>query len=140
VYIATSRRWDREHNKRIERHQAGRGLQWTTIEEETEIGQVDIEERVAVIDCVTLWLTNLFTDTDYHVEPALNNAKVQIDMLAGMNAKILIISNEIGMGGHAVTEAGRKFTELQGFTNQYIAECADEVVFMVSGIPVTIKS
>ncbi|MNE99501.1 Bifunctional adenosylcobalamin biosynthesis protein CobU [compost metagenome] len=70
----------------------------------------------------------------------LEQAKAEFEKMAGQeNATILIITNEIGMGVHAETHIGRKFTELQGWMNQYLAKKADEVVLMVSGIPVKIK-
>ena len=95
---------------------------------------------MAVIDCVTLWLTNFFVDTKNDVELSLELAKTEIDKIANQeNATIIIVSNEIGMGLHADTHIGRKFTELQGWMNQYIAKKSDTVVLMVSGIPVTIK-
>ncbi|HZE84247.1 MAG TPA: bifunctional adenosylcobinamide kinase/adenosylcobinamide-phosphate guanylyltransferase, partial [Puia sp.] len=65
--------------------------------------------------------------------------KKEIDELSQQKALLIIISNEIGMGVHAETEAGRKFTDLQGWMNQYIASKAMKVILMISGIPVTIK-
>jgi adenosylcobinamide kinase/adenosylcobinamide-phosphate guanylyltransferase len=92
-----------------------------------------------VIDCVTLWLTNFYTDTHYDIQQSLKLAKEEFDILIRQEATLIIISNELGMGVHAETEVGRKFVELQGWMNQYIAAKADKAVFMVSGIPVTIK-
>jgi adenosylcobinamide kinase/adenosylcobinamide-phosphate guanylyltransferase len=69
----------------------------------------------------------------------LQQCKQEIDKLNTAENTIIIISNELGMGMHAETEIGRKFTDLQGWMNQYIAQKADKVVLMVSGIPVTIK-
>jgi len=92
------------------------------------------------VDCVTLWLTNFFVDTKNDVELCLEQAKAEFDTLVTQkDATIIIITNEIGMGVHAQTHIGRKFTELQGWMNQYLAKKADEVVLMVSGIPVKIK-
>jgi len=92
-----------------------------------------------VIDCVTLWLTNFFVDTKYDIEKALEIAKEEINKLVEIDANIIIISNEIGMGLHANSESGRKFTQLQGWTNQHIAKLADKATFMVSGLPLTLK-
>ena len=63
VYMATAHVWDEEFRQRVERHQQRRGLQWTNIEEERQLSQHDVTGRVVLIDCVTLWLTNLFFDT-----------------------------------------------------------------------------
>ena len=91
------------------------------------------------MDCVTLWLSNLFSEAKGDVDESLRVAKQEIDRLPS-EKNWIIISNEIGMGLHAETEIGRKFTDLQGWVNQYIAGKADEVIFMVSGIPMKIKS
>ena len=139
VYIATARRWDKEFENRIERHQNDRDERWETIEEERLVSTVPIEGKVVVIDCVTLWLTNFFMDSGNNTEASLIQFKNEIDLLSEMQATIIIISNELGMGLHAETETGRKFTDLQGWANQYIAAKASKVVFMVSGIPVLIK-
>jgi len=139
-YLATSRIWDGNHRKRIDRHIADRDERWTSIEEEKEIAKVITTGSVVVIDCVTLWLTNFFVDTKNDVSQSLTLAKQEFDKLLQINATIIIISNEIGMGVHATTEIGRKFTELQGWMNQHIAKHADKAILMVSGIPVEIKS
>ncbi|WP_420553178.1 bifunctional adenosylcobinamide kinase/adenosylcobinamide-phosphate guanylyltransferase [Tenacibaculum aiptasiae] len=138
-YLATSRIWDDDFKKRVNRHISDRDERWTTIEEEKLISTKITKEMTVVIDCVTLWLTNFFVDTKYDIEQALKLAKKEIDALAKIDAKIIIISNEIGMGLHANSESGRKFTELQGWVNQYIAKKADKATFMVSGLPLTLK-
>jgi adenosylcobinamide kinase/adenosylcobinamide-phosphate guanylyltransferase len=92
-----------------------------------------------VIDCVTLWITNFFSEFHGDVNGCLEACRREIDRLATKDAVLIFISNELGMGLHADTEAGRKFTDLQGWINQHIAGMADEVIFMVSGIPLRIK-
>ena len=139
IYLATSRIWDDDFKKRVDRHISDRDDRWTTVEEEKWLSNVITEKQTVVIDCVTLWLTNFFVDTKYDIEEALALAKSEIDKLKGIDAHIIIISNEIGMGLHANSESGRKFTQLQGWTNQYIAQHADKAIFMVSGLPLTLK-
>lgn len=139
IYLATARKWDKDFEKRIERHRNERDSSWTSVEEEKELSKVLMKGKVTVIDCVTLWLTNFYTDTKYNVEESLKQAKQEFDRAAKVDATLIIISNEIGMGVHADTEIGRKFVELQGWVNQYIAAKADKAIFMVSGIPVSIK-
>ena len=139
IYIATARKWDAEFQKRIDRHQSDRDDRWESIEAEKHLSLLDLSNRVAVIDCVTLWLTNFFVDTQYDIEASLKAFKSEIQSLAQQNTTLIIISNEIGMGVHAETEIGRKFTDLQGWANQYLGQLADEVTFMVSGIPMKIK-
>jgi adenosylcobinamide kinase/adenosylcobinamide-phosphate guanylyltransferase len=139
VYVATARKWDDEFGERIRRHQLERDSRWTSIEEEKAIGSLDLSGQVVVIDCVTLWITNFFLDTLNDVEASLEACKKEIDALCRQKATLLIISNEIGMGVHADSEIGRKFTDLQGWMNQYIAGKAVKAILMVSGIAVTIK-
>ena len=139
IYIATARIWDENFQKRIDRHISDRGNQWTTIEEEKWISSVISEKQTVVIDCITLWITNFFIDSKYDVEESLQLIKKEIRKVLKINANVIIISNEIGMGLHPTTESGRKFTELQGWTNQFIAEHAHKAYFMVSGLPLTLK-
>jgi adenosylcobinamide kinase/adenosylcobinamide-phosphate guanylyltransferase len=139
VYLATARHWDDDFEKRIQRHQSERDERWTSIEEEKNISGLSFSHKVVVVDCVTLWLTNFFTDNKYDIDASLQQCKQEIDKLNTVENTFIIISNELGMGMHAETEIGRKFTDLQGWMNQYIAKKANKVVFMVSGIPVMIK-
>ncbi|MBC7607589.1 MAG: bifunctional adenosylcobinamide kinase/adenosylcobinamide-phosphate guanylyltransferase [Burkholderiales bacterium] len=140
MYVATARKWDEDFKLRVDRHQKNRDAQWINIEKEKQLSEIDFSGRVAIVDCVTLWLTNFFVDTKNDVELSLEQSKIEIDAIAKQeNTTIIIVTNEIGMGVHAETHIGRKFTELQGWMNQYIAQKAETVVLMVSGIPVKIK-
>ncbi|MFH7004757.1 bifunctional adenosylcobinamide kinase/adenosylcobinamide-phosphate guanylyltransferase [Flavobacterium bizetiae] len=140
IYVATARKWDADFQNRIDRHQQERDERWTNIEEEKYLSKIDFTGKVALIDCVTLWLTNFFTDHQYDVNLSLEEAKKEFLSIANQeNASLIIVTNEIGMGVHAETHIGRKFTELQGWMNQFLASNANEVVLMVSGIPVKIK-
>ncbi|RYJ37739.1 Cobalbumin biosynthesis protein [Flavobacterium anhuiense] len=140
LYVATARKWDDDFQNRIDRHQQERDEHWTNIEKEKYLSEIDFSGKTALIDCVTLWLTNFFIDTKNDVELSLEEAKKEFLAIAKHeNANIIIVTNEIGMGVHAETHIGRKFVELQGWMNQFLASNADEVVLMVSGIPVKIK-
>lgn len=139
VYVATARKWDGDFQKRIERHQSERDNRWTSIEEEKHISKLDLKDKVVMIDCVTLWLTNFYVDAKNKVDESLSQAKAEFEKIKSMKGTFIFITNEIGMGVHAETEIGRKFVELQGWMNQHIAKNADRVILMVSGIPVTIK-
>lgn len=139
VYLATARKWDTDFEKRIARHQAERDDRWVNIEDEKNISSVGEENRVIVLDCITLWLTNIFIDTKNNVEESLAFAKAELQNAFDKPCTWIIISNEIGMGVHATTEVGRKFVELQGWINQHIAARADNAFLMVSGIAVKIK-
>lgn len=139
VYIATARIWDAEFRQRVDRHRAERDERWTSLEEEKLLSKLPLSGRVAVIDCVTLWITNFFSDLRYDIDACLAACKAEIEALLEQDVRLIVISNEIGMGLHADTEAGRKFTDLQGWVNQYLAGRADQVIFMISGVPLTVK-
>ncbi|WP_297448500.1 bifunctional adenosylcobinamide kinase/adenosylcobinamide-phosphate guanylyltransferase [uncultured Alistipes sp.] len=139
VYIATSRVWDDEHRRRIERHRADRGPQWTNIEEEKHPSVHDLGGRTVVVDCVTLWCTNFFFDLGGDTDRALAEAKAEFDLLAAVDADFIFVTNEIGLGGVSENALQRRFTDLQGWVNQYIAQRADAVYMMVSGLPLRIK-
>jgi adenosylcobinamide kinase/adenosylcobinamide-phosphate guanylyltransferase len=139
VYVATAHIWDEEFRERVRRHQARRGPQWTNIEEELQLSRHDLTGRVAVIDCVTLWLTNFFFAHESDVDLSLELAKAEFDRFTAADATYIFVTNEIGSGGVSDSAIQRKFTDLEGWMNQYIASKADEVILMVSGIAVKIK-
>ncbi len=134
VYVATAHVWDEEFRERVRRHQERRGPQWTNIEEEKYLSRHDLTGRVAVIDCVTLWLTNFFFESQ-DVDKTLQAVKEEFDRFTARDATYIFVTNEIGSGGISVDAVQRRFTDLQGWMNQYIASRADEVILMVSGIP-----
>ena len=139
VYLATARIWDEEFRERVKRHQARRGPQWTNLEEEKFLSRHDLSGRVVVVDCLTLWCTNFFFDLESDVDRALEAVKAELDRFLVQDATFLLVTNEIGSGGTSENDLQRRFTDLQGWVNQYAAACADEVVLMVCGIPVKIK-
>jgi adenosylcobinamide kinase/adenosylcobinamide-phosphate guanylyltransferase len=140
VYLATARIWDNDFAKRVERHKSERDNRWTTIEEEKNLSSLQLADKTVVLDCITLWLTNIFSDQGFDLEKALNEAKKEWNLFTKQEFTLLVVTNEIGMSLHAQTESGRKFVELQGRINQYIAGMANEAYLMVSGISVKIKT
>lgn len=139
IYLATARIWDEEFRERVRLHQERRGDEWTNIEEEKYLSKLELRDRTVLIDCVTLWATNFFFDNGGSVEPALALLKAEFDKLCLVDTNLIIVTNEIGLGGVSLDATQRRFTSLQGWLNQYIAERADRVTFMVSGIPMQIK-
>jgi len=164
IYLATSRIWDEEFALRVSRHKESRGPCWTNVEEEKELSKHDVSGRVVLIDCVTLWGTNIFYDLskelensclerdgvnnnlntkvlekDYLVQESLRRLKAEFDLFTSQDATFIFVSNEIGMCGVDVNKFQRQFTDMQGWANQYIASNADEVILMVSGISMKIK-
>ena len=138
VYVATAHVWDEEFRERVKKHQERRGPEWTNIEEEKELSRHDLTGRVAVIDCITLWCTNYFFELQ-KVDTALEALKAEFDKFTAHDATYIFVTNEIGMGGISDNAVQRKFTDLQGWMNQYVASQADEVILMVSGIAVKVK-
>ena len=139
VYVATAHIWDEEFRERVRRHQERRGPQWTNIEEELYLSRHDLTGRVAVIDCVTLWLTNFFFANNSDVDKSLELAKAEFDAFTAHDATYIFVTNEIGCGGVSDNALQRRFTDLQGWMNQYIAQKSDEVILMISGIPLKVK-
>ena len=140
VYIATAHPWDDEFRERIRRHQERRGPQWTNIEEERELSSHDVEGRVVLVDCLTLWATNyFFANEGKDVDEVLTELKDEFVRFTRQNATFIFVTNEIGMGGVSPNAVQRRFTDLLGWLNQFVASEADEVILMVSGIAVRVK-
>ena len=139
VYVATAHIWDDEFRERVRIHQKRRGPEWTNLEKERQLSQLQLPGRVILIDCVTLWATNFFFDFQSDVERSLQALKHEFDAFTAQEATFILVTNEIGAGGVSENGIQRKFTDLLGWANQYIASKAEEVYWMVSGIPVKIK-
>jgi adenosylcobinamide kinase/adenosylcobinamide-phosphate guanylyltransferase len=140
IMLATSRVYDdADHAARIARHKADRGPEWTTIEEARNLARADLAGKIVVVDCATLWLTNVFLDSMQRVQDTHDAALAELARVAEIDATWIFVSNELGMAPHAATETGRKFVDLQGFLNQAIAARAAAVTLMVAGIPLAVK-
>ena len=142
VYVATAHIWDEEFRQRVIKHQERRGSQWINIEEEKYLSRHNLTGQVAVIDCITLWLTNFFSSENSEnsdISETLETVKEEFDKFTAQEATFIFVTNEIGSGGVSPNAIQRRFTDLEGWMNQYVAAKADEVILMVSGIPVKIK-
>lgn len=141
VYLATAHVWDDEFQERVKRHQERRGPEWTNIEEERWLSRHNVEGRVVLVDCLTLWATNFFFSdgAEADVDAALETMKKEFDRFTLQDATFIFVTNEIGAGGTPVNDVQRRFTDLLGWFNQYVASKADNVVMMVCGIPVKVK-
>ncbi len=140
LYIATAQVGDDEMAERVRKHQARRGSQWTTIEEPLRIGTVVVPpEHAALVDCLTMLSTNAYFSSGEDVDAALAMVKAEIDALVSQDTTIVFVTNEIGMGGIGGSAMVRRFTDLMGWVNSYVAGIASDVYLMVSGIPVKIK-
>lgn len=140
IYIATAKVWDDDFRHRVEIHKQRRGPEWTTIEECLKVGDIDIPEGATILlDCLTLLSTNWLFECNENIEDAMVNISMQLDMLFAKKADFIIVTNEIGLGGISENPLQRKFADLQGSINQYVASIADEVFMIVSGIPLKLK-
>ena len=94
TYLATARCWDDEFRERISRHQSDRGEQWDNLEEEVEISNLSLTGKVVLMDCVTLWLTNIFTDNNFDRNKSLEIAKDQWSKFVSQDFTLIVVSNE----------------------------------------------
>ena len=142
LYLATCEALDEEMAQRIEHHKKMRGPEWQTIEEPVEITDRIRQHRdrveVILLDCITLWLSNLLTkgNDDLKIMDEINRF---IEMMKEVPSSFIIVSNEVGMGIVPADPLSRRFRDLSGMINQRIAEGVDTVIFMVSGIPIFLK-
>ncbi len=139
IYLATARCWDEEFEKRIARHKSDRGEKWSTIEETLNISKHKLSGSVVLMDCVTLWLTNIFMEFEMDSVRALQWAKQEWRGLLEQDFTLIVVSNEIGMGVVAAEPTTRAFVDMQGWMNQFIAMGADEAYAMFSGLPIKLK-
>jgi adenosylcobinamide kinase/adenosylcobinamide-phosphate guanylyltransferase len=137
-FLATSEPLDNEMQTRIANHQKERGPDWHTIECPTDICQ-PIQNNAheysgMILDCITLWISNLMCqDMD---EVSIKNQIAQfLDALKSIKCPIIIVSNEVGLGIVPDNAMARSYRDLVGYANQQIAAISDSVVFMVAGIP-----
>jgi len=142
LYLATCEALDEEMVRRIEHHQLRRGLDWQTVEEPIKIAEAikqhQNDTEVILLDCMTLWLSNLLMRKKDDRE-IMNEVNRLVDTVSPGQTSFVFVSNEVGMGLVPVEPLGRRFRDLSGMANQRIAEVAQTVVFMVSGIPIFLK-
>ena len=139
LYLATAEAGDEEMAARIARHRADRRLGWTTLEEPLEVARALGAEarpgRVVVVDCLTLWLSNLIL-AGWEPGAAVAGLAEAIGALAG---PAILVSNEVGMGIVPDHKLGREFRDWQGRANREIAHACDAAVFIAAGLPVQLK-
>ena len=140
VYLATARVYDEEMRHRVEIHKQRRAHQWCNMESPLYITEHEFQDSdVVLLDCLTLWATNWFFELGEQLEKALGEMKRQIEAATNTGATFIMVTNEVGLGGISANAIQRRFADLQGYLNQFVAQKADDVYLIVSGIPVKIK-
>lgn len=137
TYIATAEVTDAEMQDRIARHRAQRGDGWMTVEAPLDLAGALADARGFVLaDCITVWIGNLM----HHGEDVPAALDRLIRVLERHEARIVIVSNEVGLSIVPENAMARQFRDLQGIANQRLAEVADEVIFVAAGLPLVLKS
>jgi adenosylcobinamide kinase/adenosylcobinamide-phosphate guanylyltransferase len=142
AYLATAQALDEEMAERIRRHRENRSGDWQTLEEPIKVTGCIEEEgdrfNLILLDCLTLWVSNLMT-AGWDEEKILEEANRLLDACRQAKGSLILVGNEVGMGIVPENAQARLFRDLSGFIQQKVAREADEVYFMVSGLPVRIK-
>jgi adenosylcobinamide kinase/adenosylcobinamide-phosphate guanylyltransferase len=142
-YLATGYAGDGEMAERIARHRARRGDDWHTIEEPLELAEAvtgnDGRFSVLLVDCVTLWLSNLLFRENGGPAEALREVEKFTDTFGKLKTPMIIVTNEVGMGIVPEHPLARTFRDLAGEANELIAAKADEVYVTISGLPLKLK-
>lgn len=139
LYIAIAQAFDAEMEDRITRHQADRGPRWTTLDVPLDLPAAILAnaapDRVLLVDCLTLWTSNLmFAERDLDAETeALATAVAQAP------GPVLLVANEVGLGIVPDNALARRFRDVAGRLNQAVAAAADEVQFVAAGLPLRLK-
>ena len=138
VYVATAEALDAEMRERIAKHRARRGNEWLERETPLELVTALVEtdgQGARLVDCLTLWLSNLMhAERDWEKEAIL-----LAETLARQNSPVVLVTNEVGLGIVPDNALARRFRDAAGILNQMVARVADEVEFVVAGLPMRVK-
>ena len=141
LFVATARRYDDDMYARIDRHRAERGADFTTVEEPLALPEVLLGATgydVAVVDCLTLWLSNLLLD-GVAADAVERRVEELAQALRRAPCHVVLVTNEVGMGLHPETALGRAFRDLAGRAHQKLSAVSDEVHLAVLGLVVRLK-
>ena len=141
TYIATSQPLDGEMNQRVAQHRARRPAEWALVEEPLALAQALREnaatDRCLLVDCLTLWLTNLLMLDD--PERLIAEREALLDCISVLPGEVIFVSNETGMGVVPLGELTRRYVDEAGWLHQALAERCQRVVLTVAGLPLTLK-
>ncbi|MFW6147597.1 MAG: bifunctional adenosylcobinamide kinase/adenosylcobinamide-phosphate guanylyltransferase [Thermodesulfobacteriota bacterium] len=143
IFLATAQALDREMEERILRHRSERGSEWLTVEEPIELASAirttDKQDTVILVDCLTLWLNNLFMKYRDEREKIDRNIDDLVNQLSYVRGVVVVVSNEVGMGIVPEDELSRRYRDAAGLLNQRVAGVADRVVAILAGQPLVVK-
>lgn len=146
IYLATAEAGDDEMRARIERHKTDRSASWQTVEEPVRLGEAigryAGKGRCLLIDCLTLWLSNVLFGKSGELQLALfrREKDALLEALVRRPGRILMVSNEVGQGIVSVDASVRRFVDEAGRLHQEIASISDRVVMITAGLPLVLKS
>lgn len=139
IFLASGEAGDEEMRDRIARHRADRGTAWQTVEEPVavleQLRQLAGNETFVLFDCVTLWISNLI-HREQDVRASVDELVRELPRLPG---RIVVVSNEVGLGIVPENALARRFRDEAGYANQRLAEACDEVIFVAAGLPLKLK-
>ncbi len=142
AYLATAQAVDAEMVSRIEQHRSRRGAEWDTYEEPLALAELlpklGAKYDVVLIDCLTLWLSNVMEHSDGDEEVRRKMDEL-LHALRGFGGACIVVSNEVGLGIVPENPVARRFRDLAGVMNQKVAKIADEAYLIASGIPMRLK-
>ncbi|MFV7499967.1 bifunctional adenosylcobinamide kinase/adenosylcobinamide-phosphate guanylyltransferase [Acinetobacter pittii] len=141
TYVATAQALDPEMQSRIEHHQNQRPAHWSLVEEPLYLAnalqKIDRPNQIILVDCLTLWLTNLLLLDDQSVQQL--ECEQLLKVLPTLESEIILVSNETGLGVVPLGEISRRFVDEAGRLHQALGQIADKVVFCVAGFPMILK-
>ena len=141
TYIATAQAFDHEMQARIDHHQAQRPGHWTVIEEPLYLAdcliELDQPNQLILVDCLTLWMSNLLMHENAELQ--MQQCQKLLDILPILQAEVILVSNETGLGVIPMGEISRKFVDESGRLHQQLGQVAEKVVFCVAGFPMMLK-
>ncbi|QNW93321.1 bifunctional adenosylcobinamide kinase/adenosylcobinamide-phosphate guanylyltransferase [Acinetobacter seifertii] len=141
TYVATAQALDPEMQSRIAHHQNQRPVHWALVEERlflaNALKKIDQPNQIILVDCLTLWLTNLLLLEDQSVQQF--ECEQLLKVLPTLESEIILVSNETGLGVVPLGEISRRFVDEAGRLHQALGQIADKVVFCVAGFPMILK-
>lgn len=154
LFVATAEAGDEEMRQRIEEHKKIRPSKWRTLEVTTHVGDRIRQEigamQTVIVDCITLLVNNIFnrylnssgelSDASLIEKEVIAEISALVDCISQVNARFIIVTNEVGLGLVPVNRMNRLYRDLLGRANQILAQHTDEIYLMIAGLPVKIKS